>query len=315
MAHSVLGLHHVTATVEDAQDDLNFSVATLGQRLVKRTVNFDNPGVFHFYYGNERGTPGTIWTTFPYKDQGVRSGIKGHGQVTATAFSVPARSIDTWSDRLTARGIHVERAATRFGDDVIRFSDSSGLTFELVSSADDDRTPWVREDLDASTAIRGLHSVTLTVPSPQETLPFLKRFLGVETIDQAGGRIRVGTGSNAPGRVIDLVSPSDAPPAINGIGTVHHVAFAVSTSEEQLAIRRDLVGVGWRVTEVRDRQYFQSIYFREPGGVLLEVATVLPGFAIDEPVGSLGEALKLPPWEEPYRPRIEAQLPRIATPI
>jgi glyoxalase family protein len=314
MAHSVLGLHHVTATVDDAQDDLNFSVATLGQRLVKRTVNFDNPGVFHFYYGNEHGTPGTIWTTFPYKDKGVRPGSHGRGQVTTTAFSVPAGSLDAWSDRLTARGIRIERAASRFGDDVIRFSDSSGLTFELVASASDDRAPWVREGIGASTAIRGLHSVTLTIPSPNETLPFLKRFLGVETIDQAGGRIRVGAGSDAPGRVIDLVSPADAPPAINGIGTVHHVALAVSTPDEQLAIRRELLGVGWRVTEVRDRQYFQSIYFREPGGVLLEVATVSPGFGVDEPVASLGEALKLPPWEEADRPRIEAELPPIVMP-
>ena len=314
MAHSVLGLHHVTATVDDAQDDLNFSVGALGQRLVKRTVNFDNPGVFHFYYGNERGTPGTIWTTFPYKDKGVRSGIKGHGQVTTTAFSVPAGSLGAWSNRLATRGIRVEHVASRFGDDLIQFSDSSGLTFELVAGASDARTPWVREGIDASTAIRGLHSVTLTVSSPNETLPFLKRFLGVETVDQAGGRIRVGAGGNAPGRVIDLVSPAEAPPAINGIGTVHHVAFAVSTSDDQLAIRRELLGIGWRVTEVRDRQYFQSIYFREPGGVLLEVATVQPGFAVDEPIESLGETLKLPPWEEPYRSRIEAELPMIAMP-
>ena len=314
MAHSVLGLHHVTATVDDAQADLNFTVAGLGQRLVKRTVNFDNPGVFHFYYGNEGGTPGTIWTTFPYKNKGVRVGAKGHGQVTTTAFSVPAGSIAAWSERLKARGIVVERAATRFGDEVLRFSDPSGLTFELVSNGSDERTPWLHPGLETGTAIRGLHSVTLTVPSPKETLPFLKRFLGVETIDQAGGRIRVGAQSNAPGRVIDIVSPSDAPPAVNGIGTVHHVAFGVATPDEQLAIRRDLLGIGWRVTEVRDRQYFQSIYFREPGGVLLEIATVQPGFAVDEPVASLGESLKLPPWEEPHRSRIEAELPPIAIP-
>lgn len=314
MAHSVLGLHHVTATVDDAQDDLNFTVAGLGQRLVKRTVNFDNPGVFHFYYGNEQGTPGTVWTTFPYKDKGVRIGTKGHGQVTTTAFSVPGGSLAAWNERLKARGVQVERASSRFGDEVLRFSDPSGLTFELVANALDERTPWLHQGLDPATAIRGLHSVTLTVRAPNETLPFLKRFLGVEIIDQAGGRIRVGAGSNVPGRVIDLVSPSDAPPAINGIGTVHHVAFAVATPDEQLAIRRELVGIGWRVTEVRDRQYFQSIYFREPGGVLLEIATVQPGFAVDEPVASLGRSLKLPPWEEPHRSRIEADLPPIVVP-
>jgi glyoxalase family protein len=219
-----------------------------------------------------------------------------------------------WNERLNARGIQVERAPSRFDDEVLRFSDPSGLAFELVGNASDERTPWLHPGLDPETAIRGLHSVTLTVRSPTETLPFLKRFLGIETIDQAGGRIRVGARSSAPGRVIDLVSPSDAPPAVNGIGTVHHVAFAVATPDEQLAIRRDLLGIGWRVTEVRDRQYFQSIYFREPGGVLLEIATVQPGFAVDEPIASLGEALKLPPWEEPHRSRIEAQLPPIALP-
>jgi glyoxalase family protein len=314
MAHSVLGLHHVTATVDDAQADIDFSVAALGQRLVKRTVNFDNPGVFHFYYGDERGTPGTIWTTFPYKNKGVRSGLKGHGQVTTTSFSVPSGSLGAWIERLSARGIRAAPVESRFGDEVVQFADSSGLSFELVATRHDDRTPWVRAGGDAATAIRGLHSVTLTVPSPAETLPFLKRFLGVDRIDQAGGRVRVGAGSDKPGRVIDLVSPADAPPALNGIGTVHHVAFAVATSEDQLAIRRELLGIGWRVTEVRDRQYFQSIYFREPGGVLLEVATVQPGFDVDEPVASLGEALKLPPWEEPYRQRIEAELPPIAMP-
>ena len=314
MAPPVLSLHHVTATVDDAQQDLDFVVAGLGQRLVKRTVNFDNPGVFHFYYGNEVGTPGTIWTTFPYKNQGIRHGSQGHGQITSTAFSVPAGSLDAWRERLTARGTNVTRVEGRFGDELLRFPDPSGLTFELVASGRDDRTPWVRSDLDASAAIRGLHSVTLTVPAPQETLAFLKRFLGLETVDEAADRIRVGAGGGEPGRIVDLVSPADAPPAINGIGTVHHVAFAVETADDQLAIRRALVAIGWRVTEVRDRQYFQSIYFREPGGVLLEVATVAPGFAIDEPVASLGESLKLPPWEEPYRARIEAELPAIAVP-
>jgi glyoxalase family protein len=308
MAHSVLGLHHVTATVDGAQEDLNFTVAGLGQRLVKRTVNFDNPGVFHFYYGNERGTPGTIWTTFPYKDKGVRAGIKGRGQVTSTAFSVPPGSLDGWTNRLKDRGIRVERANTRFDEEVIRFADSSGLTIELVASGTDERTPWLHQGVGASMAIRGLHSVTLTVPSPNDTLPFLKRFLGVETVAQAGGRIRVGAGSADPGRVIDLVSPTDAPPAINGIGTVHHVAFAVATSDEQLAIRRELLGIGWRVTEVRDRQYFQSIYFREPGGVLFELATNGPGFATDEPMETLGETLSLPPFLEGRRAAIEAGL-------
>jgi glyoxalase family protein len=165
-----------------------------------------------------------------------------------------------------------------------------------------------------ATAIRGLHSVTLTVPAPEETLAFMKRFLGLNAIGDAKGRLRAGVGDGRPGHVVDLVSHADAPRAINGIGTVHHVAFAAETSDDQLAIRRELLAIGWRVTDVRDRQYFQSIYFHEPGGVLLEVATVQPGFAIDEPAAHLGESLKLPPWEEPHRARIDEQLPTIEPP-
>ena len=314
MSGEVLGLHHVTATVADAQEDLDFSAGTLGQRLVKKTVNFDNPGVYHFYYGDERGTPGTLWTTFPYKDQGVRVGTKGRGQVTATAFSVPASSLGTWVARLAERGVEATAGTTRFGDPVIGLADPSGLAFELVGNIADERTPWVRPDIDASAAVRGIHSVTLTVGSPAETLQFLKRILGFEVVDKADGRVRLGVNGAGPGRVVDVVYPTNSPPAINGLGTVHHVAFAVATPDDQLAIQRELTGMGWGVTDVMDRQYFQSIYFREPGGVLLEVATVPPGFAIDEPVESLGQSLKLPPWEERHRSRIESILPRVELP-
>ncbi len=312
---NVLGLHHVTATVGDAQEDLSFVAGLLGQRLVKKTINFDNPGVYHFYYGDERGTPGTIWTTFPYKDMGVRIGSKGRGQVTATAFSVPAGSLDAWMKRLSAHGVAAAEDDRRFGDDVIRLTDPSGLSFELVANAGDDRPPWTGSGVQASEALRGVHSVTLTIASPPETLAFLKRFLGLDTIDRSDDRIRLGVNGGGAGRVIDIVFPSSAPPAVNGVGTVHHVAFAVPTAEEQLAIQRELRSIGWGVTEVMDRQYFQSIYFREPGGVLLEVATVAPGFAIDEPVSALGEQLKLPPWEETQRGRIEAHLPKVVMPV
>jgi glyoxalase family protein len=313
VAHNVVGLHHVTATVADAQDDLAFAAGTLGQRLVKKTVNFDNTGVYHFYYGDERGTPGTIWTTFPYKNMGVREGVKGHGQITATAFSVPPGSLGRWIERLRERGVEAREDASRFGDDAIRVVDPSGLRFELIASRDD-RAPWTGGGLDQTSAVRGLHSVTLTVASPTETLEFLKRYIGLEIIDRAGDRVRLGVNGAGPGRIIDVVAPADAPRAVNGLGTVHHVAFAVPSDEDQVAIQRDLRAAGWGVTEVMDRQYFRSIYFREPGGVLLEVATVLPGFAIDEPVSALGEELKLPPWEEDHRSRIEARLPNVTLP-
>jgi glyoxalase family protein len=304
----ILGLHHVTATVDDAQDDLDFCLGGLGLRLVKKTVNFDNHHVYHFYYGDERGTPGTIWTTFPYKDRGVPAGVTGAGQVTVTSFSVPTGSLDFWRARLGKRGIAVTDLASRFGEPVIRFSDRSGLTFELIATAHDDRTPWLAERVDAGAAIRGLHSVTLIVRDKAPTLALMTGLLGCTIVDEAEHRVRVGVGGSGPGRTIDVAWHADAEPARNGIGTVHHVAMAIGSADEQLRLREALIQAGCKVTEVRDRCYFQSIYFREPGGVLFEVATIAPGFTADEPLASLGQALKLPPWEEPNRADIEPQL-------
>jgi glyoxalase family protein len=311
----ILGLHHVTATVDDAQDDLDFCVGALGLRLVKKTVNFDNHRVYHFYYGNEQGSPGTIWTTFPYKGHGVRVGSKGTGQVTTTAFSVPSASLDTWRTRLGERGIGIVAEDTRFGDEVVVFADPSGLAFELVANHADGRQPWRGADLDEAAAIRGLHGVTLTIARPTETLEFLNRLLGIEAAGSQSGRTRLALNGGGPGRTIDIVHAPDAPPAVNGLGTVHHVALAVSTADDQLRIRQELVRIGWRVTEVMDRQYFQSIYFREPGGVLLEVATIQPGFTIDEPLADLGRDLKLPAWEEANRRAIEAGLAPVLTAV
>jgi len=311
----ILGLHHVTATVNDAQDDLDFCLGALGLRLVKKTVNFDNHRVYHFYYGNEQGSPGTIWTTFPYKGHGVRVGSKGAGQVTMTAFSVPSASLDAWRTRLTGRGVGAAAGETRFGDEVLVFADPSGLAFELVANRADTREPWTGADLEAAAAIRGLHSVTLTIANPPETLEFLNRLLGIEVADSQSGRTRLALNGGGPGRTIDIVHAPGAPSAVNGLGTVHHVALAVPTPDDQLKIREELVRIGWRVTEVMDRQYFQSIYFREPGGVLLEVATTQPGFTVDEPIADLGRDLKLPAWEEANRAAIEAGLAPVLTSV
>jgi glyoxalase family protein len=305
---SVLGLHHVTATVDDAQADLNFCIDALGLRLVKKTVNFDNHHVYHFYYGNERGTPGTIWTTFPYKGHGVPFGRKGTGQITVTSFSVPAGSLDFWKERLSSLGISVVDDEPRFGEDVVTCADASGLMFELVSNRRDQRTPWTEGRVSANVAIRGLHSVTLTIASPPATVEFLKRLMGFEVVDEMPNRIRLAVNGDEPGKIVEILQAPDAGPARNGLGTVHHVAFAVPTSDDQLRMREELLHAGARVTEVRDRQYFQSIYFREPGGVLYEIATMKPGFDVDEPLADLGQDLKLPPWEEPYRTEIEAGL-------
>lgn len=308
MPHQLLGLHHVTATAGDAQADLDFCLETLGLRLVKKTVNFDNHGVYHFYYGTERGAPGTIWTTFPYKGRGVRVGRKGAGQVNATAFSVPAGSLGFWQARLAGTGVATRRDTARFGDDVLRFDDPSGFWFELIAAADDSRVPWTGRDVSAAHAIRGLHSVTLSVRALDATRDLMTGVLGFTVTAEAGNRTRLTTGGPGPGHVVDLLEEPEAEPAVNGLGTVHHVAMAIGSPEAQVALREDLLARGVAVTEIRDRSYFQSIYFRVPGGVLFEVATVQPGFTVDEDLSTLGQALKLPSWEEHLRPSIEAGL-------
>src|SRR5580765_1435920 len=304
----ILGLHHVTATVDDAQDDLDFCLDGLGLRLVKKTVNFDNHHVYHFYYGDAAGTPGTLWTTFPYKGRGVAVGHKGAGQVTVTSFSVPNGSLDVWRQRLGAHAIAVTDLPPRFGDPVIRFADRSGITFELIATDHDARAPWIARDFDAADAIRGLHSVTLVVRDAAKTVDLMTRLLDYTVVGEMDSRIRLAVNGGGPGKTVDVAHHADAEPAVNGLGTVHHVAMAVGSAEEQLRLRGELLQYGCKVTEVRDRCYFQSIYFREPGGVLFEVATVQPGFAIDEAPASLGRDLKLPPWEEQYRAEIERGL-------
>ena len=314
MEHPIRSLHHVTATVDDAQQDLDFCLGVLGMRLVKKTVNFDNHNVFHFYYGDERGTPGTIWTTFPYKGWGVPVGTKGAGQVTTTSFSVPKESLSFWEQRLRERGVSSTGMTTRFGDEAIAFRDPSDLVFELVGNASDVRTPWSGADVDAARAVRGLHSVSLTVQSPDRTVDLFTTLLGARVVNEAEDRTRLALGGGGAGHLVDVVADPDATVARNGLGTVHHVALAVTTAEEQLRMRDEVLRYGLRPTEVRDRCYFQSIYFREPGGVLLEIATMDPGFAVDEPAAELGRSLKLPPWEEPSRAEIEAGLPRVDVP-
>jgi glyoxalase family protein len=314
MSYPILGLHHVTATVDDAQADLDFCLDTLGLRLVKQTVNFDNRNVYHFYYGNELGNPGTIWTTFPYKGQGVPVGVKGDGQITATSFSVPASSMDYWRTRLSERGMKVHEGSERFGEETIAFADPSGLVIELVGSDRDTRAPWTKGEVQPQAAVRGLYGVTLTITSPGPTLELMTGILGFQVVNEAEGRIRLAVSGDEPGHTMDIIPDPSAGPAKNGLGTVHHVAMAIAEPEAQLRLRRELLDRGYKVTQVLDRQYFQSIYFREPGGVLLEVATVRPGFTVDEDPSRLGCDLKLPPWEEPNRRTIEAALPPIERP-
>lgn len=310
MVHPILGLHHVTATVDDAQADLDFCLDVLGMRLVKKTVNFDNHDVYHFYYGTERGVPGTIWTTFPYKGKGVRVGTKGAGQVTSTSFSVPAGSLDFWRTRFTEAGVEA-KDATRFDDPALLVQDPSGLWFELVGNDRDTRTPWTGNGVGSGNAIRGLHSVTMIVRSLGGTRALMTDLLGYRVTDESENRTRFAAGGDGPGHTIDIVVDPDADVAVNGLGTVHHVAMGISNGDEQRRLREELLQLGLRVTDIRDRCYFESVYFREPGGVLFEVATVQPGFTADEDPAALGRGLKLPPWEEPERASIEAALPAV----
>jgi Lactoylglutathione lyase and related lyases len=303
----VKGLHHITATVNDAQEDYDFYTKTLGLRLVKETVNFDNEKVYHFYYANKIGSPSTVFTTFPYKGQGVRDGVIGAGQATHTAFSVPAASLGFWKDRLTKSGVS-SKEGVLFGLRTLDFKDPSGLNIQIVG-ADDEREPvWEFDDITKKEAVRGMHHAILTVWDARETLQFLEVF-GYEVKKEEGGMILLEAGEGGAGNILIVRSAPNDDIGINGLGTVHHVAHRVDSLEDSLKIKEYLESrIGIRTTEVMDRKYFKSIYFRIPGGVLFEIATSGPGFLVDENVADLGTALKLPDWQEPHRGRIEANL-------
>jgi glyoxalase family protein len=250
-------------------------------------------------------------TTFPYAGQGVRQGVKGSGQITVTSFSAPRASLPFWRQRLTAHGVPFRDEGTAFGEDAILLDDPSGLGIRLVGTDADARAPWAGAGIDAAHAIRGIHSVSLLVRDPAKTVALVGSILDGAVINETAGALRVGINGHAPGQLLELVQARDAIVGINGLGTVHHVAFAATDDEAQLRIRREVFDRGIPVTPVIDRQYFHSIYFREPNGVLFEVATLPPGFAVDEPLDALGRALKLPPQYESRRAQVEATLPPV----
>ncbi len=312
MQNFIKGLHHLTATVNDAQEDYDFYTQLLGLRLVKTTVNFDNNQVYHFYYGNKQGDPSTIMTTFPYKGQGVRDGVKGTGQVMITSFSIAREAIDFWKARFTTHGLAFSEVE-KFGNPVLRFEDPSGLELELVGNDHDDRAPWNEGHINGENAIKGLYAVTLSIAEVGATYQFLRETFGFVEVATEGNvkRFRTLNGGEA-GTLVDIREDKGHKRGLNGLGTVHHVAFRIETNQEQMQLRTHLVdNLGLKVTELKDRKYFQSIYFRIPGGVLFEVATVGPGFVVDESIEHLGEELKLPAWEEVNRAQIENNLPTI----
>jgi glyoxalase family protein len=307
------GIHHVTAIAGDPQANLDFYVGVLGLRFVKRTVNFDDPGTYHFYYGDRIGSPGTLLTFFPWA--GAQRGRRGPGQAEVTAFAIPAGSLGYWTERLKAHGVAFDGPAARFDEEAVSFLDPDGLALELVARADAAAvTPWSEGPIAAEHEIRGFHSVALAVARSSPTAALLEGVMGYRAVGESGGRRRFVADHAGPGAFVDVVESSDTPAGRMGTGTVHHVAFRAADDAEQAAARDTLLAERMRVTPVQERNYFRSIYFREPGGVLFEIATDPPGMTVDEPVESLGESLKLPPWYERLRPELERHLPKIAVP-
>jgi glyoxalase family protein len=306
----IAGLHHVTAIARDPQANADFYAGVLGLRLVKKTVNFDDPGTYHLYYGDELGHPGTILTFFPWPQ--ARLGSRGAGQATVTAFSVPTGSLGFWTERLKSLGVDFDGPEERFDEEVLTVRDPDGLLLELVARAGDERAPWAGGPVPEAFAVRGFYNVTLAEWNPAVTADLLTRTMGFRQVGEAGDRIRFATGTGGAGTLVDLLATPSASRGVISAGTVHHVAFRAASDTEQLAWQGKLAERGLHVTPVQDRQYFHSIYFREPGGVLFEIATDPPGFTLDEPVASLGSDLKLPPWLESSRARIEEALPPFA---
>ncbi len=299
---NLLGIHHVTAIAGDAQKNLDFYAGALGLRLVKKTINFDDPYTYHLYYGDDIGRPGTLLTFFPWTSQG-QPGRKGSGQIGVYSFSVPARSLSNWKKKFELRGVEILRQEERFGEKVLSAVDPDGFDFELIGSV----------DVQESDTIVGLHSVTLSETDIGKTGGFFKN-LGFQQKGESGGRHRFELAGGGPGKTIDLLHEPGRARGTIGVGTVHHVAWRTPDEGTQLQARTELVKAGCHVTPVMDRKYFRSIYFYEPGGVLLEVATDPPGFLIDETAEGLGMELKLPDMYESEREQIARHLPPIQIP-
>jgi catechol 2,3-dioxygenase-like lactoylglutathione lyase family enzyme len=308
-----MSIHHVTAIAGDPQRNLDFYAGTLGLRLVKLTVNFDDPGTYHLYFGDEVGRPGSIVTFFPWPE-GER-GRQGTGQIGAISLAVPAASLGHWIERLLSRGIRYEGPTRRFDEQVLAFADPDGLLLELVATARvDGVAPWRDGPVPPEHAVRGVHAVTIWEDGERGTAEFLTRLMGHRLVGEEGTRARFESAREGTGTLVDLRRVPGFWAGGIGVGTVHHVAFRADSEASQLARRAELEGAGVEVTPVIDRHYFRSVYFREPGGVLFEIATDPPGFTLDEPADGLGSALRLPPRLEPMRDGIERTLPPLRLP-
>jgi glyoxalase family protein len=317
--NQVLGIHHVTAICSNPQKNIDFYSKLLGFRLVKLTVNFDDPTTYHLYYGDEIGHPGTILTFFPWPN--APKGYRGTGQAITTSFLIPENSIDFWKDRLKNNDICFEGPTKRFDNEeqVIKFYDPDGLELELVahsSAKENDERFWKDGPISYENGIRGFYSVSLSEEGYERTSEILKD-MGYKMIENEGNRFRFqqensqATTTTIGAKILDVLCLPYTPYGRIGVGTVHHIAFRTPSDKTQLYIRKNIVKIGLNPTPVIDRTYFHSVYFREPGGVLFEIATDPPGFTVDQKVQDLGERLMLPQWLEPVRERLEKVLPKI----
>ena len=323
----VLGIHHVTAIARDPQKNIDFYTGILGLRLVKITVNFDDPTNYHLYYGDELGRPGSIITFFPLEY--VQQGWRGTGQVDTISFSIPENAIEYWITRFKDKGISHRGPAIRFNSEqIITFVDHDGLKLELVANKEAENrkiNAWDGGPISIEHAIRGLHSITLTLEGYEKTVSLLTQTLGFSRIQNEGNRVRfqiddtvrgekVQTTVNSAPSIVDIICHPYSHRGTSGPGTVHHVAWRTPTNENQAEIRNRIVKVGLNVTPVIDRVYFNSIYFREPGDVLFEIATDTPGFLVDQESAELGNKLVLPKWLEPKRIYLQKTLPSLKIP-
>ncbi|MBV8867802.1 MAG: ring-cleaving dioxygenase [Acetobacteraceae bacterium] len=306
------GIHHVTAISGSAHRNVAFYTRTLGLRLVKKTVNFDDPGTYHLYYGDETGQPGAILTFFPWEQ--VAPGRLGVGETQETVFRVPEGSISYWTHRFVEKGIPHEALEKRFGETALSFKDPDGMRLALVAVRGIESEPaWSGGEVPAEHAIRGFHGVSLLLREAEPTGAILTDVFGFSETGREGSTVRFKAAGTEIGGIVDIRAAGDFLRGQQGGGSVHHIAFRAADDEAEFAMRKQLAeNHGIRTTDPQDRNYFRSLYFREPGGVLFEIATDVPGFAIDEPVASLGQSLKLPPQYEQHRKEIEAVLPAIA---
>ena len=314
MTPAINGLHHVTAIGADAQRNHDFWARVMGLRFVKRTVNFDDPGTYHLYYGNEIGAPGTALTFFPWRH--LPRGREGTGESSMTSFAIPAGAVGFWLDRFAAHGVEHEPPTAYLGEEAIVFHDPDGMKAALVvpsGGPPDDRAPWTTPEVGAEHALRGFHGVTLTLAEGTATGRLLTEVMGYELAGREGELYRYAAPHATHARYVDIALRPNAPRALQGAGRVHHVAFAVEDDAAQAAFRERIAAAGLNVTPRIDRTYFRSIYFRTPGGVLFEIATEGPGFTVDESREELGRNLRLPPQHEHLRATLERELPPLAT--